>query len=142
MLRSFLRLFDLRLATRELWKVLGAQDIPHRWRWMVVSAIIPVSVFSWFYSQEYIAEPRPPKVIYVQNWRADRTDAEIIAGNIAAAQAKAAQQAMEDQRAEDMKQMYKAVGRATFIDVDKIERDAKAEQAAEEARGAAKAKAP
>ena len=138
MLRQFLSYFNFKRAIGELWKVLGAQDTPHRWRWMVVSALIPVSMFSYFASQVYYGPLPKPEVIYIQNWRADRTDAEIIAGNIAAAQKKAALEAADAQRAEESKQMYRTLGRMSGMDVDKIERDARAEQAAEAAAQAHK----
>jgi len=74
-------------------------------------------------------------VIYFESWRADRSDAEIIAGNIEATRKARAEAAAEEARAEDVRKMYKAVGAATGLDTEAMDRQAKAERA-EAARAA------
>jgi hypothetical protein len=82
--------------------------------------------------QEGRALPPPPKIIYFESWRADRSDKDIIAGNIEATRKAKAEAAEEERRAEDIRQMYKAVGAATGLDTNtmykqgNVERDAEA----------------
>ncbi|MGL1627100.1 hypothetical protein ACSTID_23855, partial [Vibrio parahaemolyticus] len=77
------------------------------------------------------ALPPPPKVVYFESWRADRSDKEIIAGNIAAA-TKAREEAAEEERhAENIRQMYKAVGAATGLDTETMYKNGNAERKAE-----------
>ena len=69
-------------------------------------------------------------MIFFESWRADRSDKEIIAGNIAATKQARAEAAEEEARAEDVRQMYKAVGAATGLDTEAMDRQAKVEREA------------
>ena len=111
---------------------------PNRWRFMVPAALMTFGIFYVIAQEGGRGPPRPPKVIYINSWRADRSDAEIIAGNIANQKRKDALAAEEAQHAESVRQMYKTLGRYSGMDVDAIEKKAMAERAAEEAaKGAA-----
>ncbi|MFD2782648.1 hypothetical protein ACFS32_18060 [Novosphingobium pokkalii] len=66
-----------------------------------------------------------------RSWRADRSDAEILKGNIEAQKKADAEEAAEEQRQEDIRKMYKAVGAATGIDTQKMYDDGTKERAAE-----------
>ena len=70
--------------------------------------------------------PPPPEVIYVESWRLDRSREEILADQ-------AERQRLRAIRQEEVRQRYKALGRASGMDVDAIEREAKSEKAALEA---------
>ena len=63
----------------------------------------------------------------------DRTDEEIMASNIANQERKDALRAEQERIAEEKKDMYRALGRATGIDVEAMEAEIEAERAAEEA---------
>lgn len=129
-------------AVQDLWRQLGPET-PHRWLFMGLSALVTVGLFSVMWQEESQGLPPPPEVIFVESWRADRGDAEIIAGNIAAQKVKEERLAAEAASAERIRQMYKALGRASGMDVDAIEREARAEQEAEKAKAnAARAAAP
>jgi hypothetical protein len=134
--RNFLRVLNPLTALRDLREQL-AQPRPHRWPLMGVAAAATIAVFSVMFHEGVQGLPRPPEVTYIQSWRGDRSDAEIIAGNIAATKEARAREAEEAASAERIRQMYKALGRASGMDVDAIERKARAEAAAE-----AKSKVP
>ena len=77
--------------------------------------------------------PPPPEVIYVESWRLDRSREEILADQ-------AERQRLRAIRQEEVRQRYKALGRASGMDVEAIEREAAAEKAALEAAKARQAK--
>jgi hypothetical protein len=112
----------------------------NRWRIAVAAAACTVAVFSVMMHEGARGKPRPPEVTYITVFDPNRTEAEIIASNIANQRRKERLAAEQAKREEDVRQMYKALGRASGMDVDAIERKAKAEQAAEAA--AQKAAAP
>ena len=104
---------------------------PYRWPIIAVSAAITVGIFSVMWQEEVKGLPPRPELTYITSWRADRSDAEIIAGNIANQQRKDAEAAAEAQRQADIRDMYKTLGRMSGMDVDRIEREAAADRAAE-----------
>ena len=109
----------------------------NKWRIGIAAAACTIAVFSVMWQEGGRGAPRPPEVTYITAWDPHRTEAEIIASNIANQRRKERLAAERAKRDEDVRQMYKALGRATGMDVDAIEKKAQAERAAE----AAKAKA-
>lgn len=127
-------------AVRDLWQVIGAPT-EYRTRSLVMAMAITGGIFYLMMQQEGRGLPRPPKIIYFESWRADRSDAEIIAGNIAATKKEREEEAEEERHAENIRQMYKAVGAATGLDTQKMYDQAKAEREAEKKAADAKQKA-
>ena len=113
-----------------------------RWRIGLAAAATTLLLF-WLLTHESWRVPPPrPKVIYINSWPASRTMAEtraFIEANQKWNDERAAEQAKS---AEEARQMYKALGRATGIDVDRIEREAKADAAVEARAKAALAAQP
>jgi hypothetical protein len=116
---------------------------PNRWRIGLAAAATTLFLFWLLTHDSWRAAPPRPKIIYINSWPASRTMAEtkaFIEANQKWNDERAAEQAKSE---EETRQMYKALGRATGIDVDKIEREAKADAAAEaRAKAAQSAKAP
>jgi hypothetical protein len=107
-----------------------------RWRFMLLATAVSGTLFSLVVREEERIEPRPPEVIYITSWRADRSEAEILASN-AANQRRQKQLAVEQAKRDELvKNIYKAIGRASGMDVDAIDRQAKAEAAASAAAAA------
>ena len=129
-MKGFFSQVSPRRAVIDLWNVLGAPS-EFRWPGFAMAAMVTGSIFWLMMGQEGRALPRRPKVIYINSWRADRSDAEIIAGNIAASRKAHAEEAEEERRAADMRHMYKAVGAATGLDTDTMAKQADAERAAD-----------
>ena len=121
-------LTDLRTVYREAG--------PRRWLFAAAAACVTGSIFFLMTQQEGRGPPRPNTVIFFDSWRADRSDAEIRKHILAVQKQTDKDNAEEALRAEDVRQMYKTLGRMSGMDVDAIERQANADRAAE-----AKAKA-
>jgi hypothetical protein len=111
-----------------VWKQAGQ----HRWRIAAVSATCTFGVFYLMSTQEGRAPHPPPKVTYISVLKAHRTDAEINAENVANQAAKEAWAREQARRDKDVREMYKTIGRMSGMDVDKMAREADAEDAARE----------
>lgn len=129
-MKDFFRNVSPRRAIVDLWQFVGA---PREFRWpgLALAACVTGGIFVLMINQGWRGMPRRPEVIYIQSWRADRSDAEIIAGNIEATRKARAEAAEEERRAEDIRRMYKAVGAATGLDTQKMYDEGKAEREAE-----------
>lgn len=104
---------------------------PYRWQIVLVSAAATFAVFSVMWHEEEIGPPARPEITYITSWRADRSDAEIIASNLANQKRKDELAKLEAERQERIKGMYRTLGRMSGMDVEKIESEAEAEGAAE-----------
>jgi len=109
----------------------------NRWRIFGLALLPPLGIFWTFANEEVRGPPRGPVVTYITTFAAGRSDAEIVASNVANQRYKDEVAAEEARRAEDIRQMYKTLGRLSGMDVDAIEAKAKAEREAEAARAAA-----
>lgn len=127
--REFFRLINPLTAARDLRNELVAPR-PHRWPLMGVAAASTFALFSVMFQEGSVGMPLPPKIIYFESWLGERSDAEIIAGNVIATNKRKALEAERAASAERVRQMYKTLGRASGMDVDAIERKAQAEQPA------------
>ena len=111
---------------------------PYRIPILLASIAIPGTFFMVFAAnQETIVPPRSPDVTYITSFAPDRTDEEIIESNVE-------NQIRKDQRREQLeaieerrRELYRALGRATGVDVDEMEHEAEIERAREEAEAEA-----
>ncbi len=102
----------------------------YRWRFAILAGLTTFGLFSVM-NQESWKKPRPKaEITYITSWRADRSDAEIIATNIANQKRKEARAAEQAKREEEVRNIYKKIGRLSGMDVEAIERKAAADQAA------------
>ncbi len=113
---------------REVWKQAGR----HRWRFAIIAGACTFGVFYVMSQQEGSAPHLPPKVTYITVLPEHRTDAEIMASNIANQKRKEAMALEQARRDADVRNLYKELGRWSGMDVDKIARDADAQNAAEQ----------
>ncbi len=104
----------------------------NRWRIAVASAACTIAVFMLMFEQGGSAPHPPPKVTYITSWRADRTDEEIVASNVRNQKIKEQLEAEQTKRDEEVRDIYKTLGRMSGMDVDKIVAEADAQKAAEE----------
>ena len=121
---------------REVWRQAGQ----HRWRIAAVSAACTFGVFTLMMQQGGKAPHQPQKVTYITVFRPDRTDAEIMASNLDNQKRKEALAKEQAKRDEQVRAIYKTLGRWSGMDVDRIVAEADAEKAAE-AKAAAEADA-
>lgn len=98
------------------------RDNPYRWRVLAVSAVLTGTMIYGFIPESQRAEPERPTVTYITSFAPDRTDAEIIASNIENQKLKEQRQALIAEREERRREAFRALGRATFLDVDALEK--------------------
>jgi hypothetical protein len=106
----------------------------HRWL-LVILACAPPAFIVMLFNLDVLEVTRPgePEVTYIESWPADRSIKDIVASNLA-------RQKIEDEQEAKIREAYKALGRASGMDVDRIEREAE-EARAEKAKQAAAAAA-
>lgn len=110
-------------AIGDLIDVWRGQTVKQRF-WLLLAACMPAALIIGGIIQDVARKsvPPPPEVIYVESWRLDRSMEDILADQ------KERQKLREIKEAE-VRERYKALGRASGMDVDKIEREAKADAA-------------
>ncbi len=108
----------------------------NRWRIAGLALLPPLGIFWTFAHEEVRGNPPGPVVTYITSFRPGRSDAEIVASNVANQRYKEQLAAEQAKREEDVRQVYVKIGRLSGMDVDAIERKAKAERAAQQAQAA------
>ena len=106
---------------------------PYRWPILGLSLLCSFALLFWVTKERVLVPPEPPKVSFISTFAEGRTDAEIIASNLANQKRKEQREAEQAKRDEEVKAAYRALGRATGLDVDAMERKIAEEKAAEEA---------
>ena len=87
-------------------------------------AVLITGALLYQFTRERVRIPPPaPEVTYISTFEPGRTDAEIAASNLANQKEQDRLNAEQARRAEEAKNAYRALGRATGIDVDAMERD-------------------
>lgn len=107
---------------------------PYRWPILGLSLLCSFLLLFWVTTESVLAPPERPKVSFISTFAEGRSDAEIIASNIANQRRKEQLAAEQARRDEEVKAAYRALGRATGLDVDAMERRIAEEKAAEEAK--------
>lgn len=103
----------------------------NRWRIAAVAAACTFATFSMMWNEGAKGPPPAPKITFISTFAPGRTDAQIAASNRenqAFQDRLAAEQAKRD---EEVRGIYKSIGRVSGMDVDAIEKKAKADEAAE-----------
>jgi hypothetical protein len=123
----------------EYWR----QPTPYRWQVLGVSVALTFTMMVILIPESQRIEPRAPDVTYISTFAPDRTDEEIAASNLANQQRQERLKAERLAREEERKERARILGRATGIDVDKLEDQMKRrlaqQEAAQEAARQAKA---
>lgn len=127
---SFFRDISFRNAASDLISFLRMSDrhsLP-----LLLAACVPTAIIIYTFYLDGLekSKPPPPSVTYFESWPATRTIEESKA-------AITERQKLKDVMIQREKDAYKAFGRAVGMDVERIEREAKAERAAEVAKNAA-----
>lgn len=95
----------------------------HRWLLALLACAPPAFIVMLFNLDVLqVTQPGPPEVIYIESWPANRSIKEIVASNLA-------RQKLRDEREAKVREAYKALGRASGMDVERIEREAEASRA-------------
>lgn len=131
-MKGFFRRISPRRAVtdfRDQWQ----QPTPHRWQILGVAMAATFCIFMLFIPEGQRGPPERPEIYYISTLDENRSEAEIIASNCENQRLKDELQARLDAGAERRREMYEALGRATFLDVDEMQAEIEAERAAEEA---------
>lgn len=135
-LRSFLRDVSPKRAVGDFAKQ-WQHPTPHRWQILGVAMAATFAIFYSFIPADQAADPERPEVEYIEFFEPNRTDEQIVASNIENQQLQDEREALEEERAELRRSFYRELGRATGMDVDRIEREFAEEEAAADAKEAA-----
>lgn len=106
---------------------------PYRWTFLALSVLPAAGILAWAVAQVEYKAPERPTIDYITTFDPERTEAEIIASNLANQEVKELREAEEARIAGRKREMYKALGAAAGMDVEEIERKAEATRAAERA---------
>ena len=106
---------------------------PYRWPVLAASLAMTGTLLFWLTQEDYFVPPAPPRVTYITTFEEGRSDAEIRQSNIENQRRKEERQAAFAAREERKRALYRSLGRATGLDVDTMEREARAEEAREAA---------
>jgi hypothetical protein len=110
-----------------------AERVRIRFGILLLAAIIPGAIFWQFGKERWRIPPAPPKVEYISTFEDGRTDAEIAESNRANQAVQDRLLAEQRQREEEAREAYRALGRASGMDVDAMERQIAEERARETA---------
>ena len=121
----------------DLWEYFRRPQ-PYRWPILIASTLPMVLILAWATSETALVEPERPKVTYISTLAADRSDEEIMASNIANQEKQDARRAELEAIEARKRELYRALGAASGMDVEAMERQAAEERAREEAAAAAK----
>ena len=115
--------FNPKAGAVDFWNEIR-KPTPYRWPILFVSTFPFLLIFWWLSTEVYYAPPEKPDVMYIPSFAPDRTDEEIIASNEANQRLIDEREAKAEELAERKRDAYKALGRATGLDVDEMERRA------------------
>jgi len=96
---------------------------PYRWRVLGVSVAATFTLMVILIPDSERIEPRAPKVTWISTFKPDRTDAEIVASNIANQKRKDKAAAERAERAERKREAARALARASGFDPDELARE-------------------
>ena len=107
---------------------------PYRWPILIASMLCTFGLLFWVTKERVIGPPARPEVTFISTFAEGRTDEEIVASNVANQQLQ--DQIREEQavREEEVREMYRTLGRASGLDVDAMEAEIAADRARQEAR--------
>ncbi|EDL48501.1 hypothetical protein [Erythrobacter sp. SD-21] len=105
---------------------------PYRWPILAASFLMTGTLFFWLTKEEYYYPPEVPQVTYITTFAEGRTDEEIRQSNLENQALKDERQAERERIEQRRRDIYKALGAATGVDVEAMEAEAEAERAAEE----------
>jgi len=124
--------FDPRAGAADLWEYIR-EPRPYRWPILAVSIAIPLAGVAMLTQESHFRPPDAPKVSFISTFAEGRSDEETRQSNIANQERKEAREAERAELRARKVEAYKALGRATGLDVDEMERQAQIEAAREKA---------
>lgn len=108
-----------------------AEHVRIRFSVLAIAVVMTGGLLYQFTRERVRIPPPPAEVTYISTFEPDRTDAQIAASNLANQKKQERLNAEQAKRENEARDVYRALGRATGLDVDAMERDI----ARDEARG-------
>ncbi len=105
-----------------------------RWPIAALAALTTFGVFSIMAGESWRKAPAKPEITWITTFAPGRSEAEIVASNIANQKRNDALAAEQAKREADVRDIYRRLGRASGMDVDKLAAEGDAERAAAEAK--------
>lgn len=140
-MKSFLRRISPRGAIMDFVQEWRAPN-PHRWQVLGVSVAATFALMVVFMPDSQRVPPAKPEVTWITTFAPGRSDAEIVASNEANQLVKDQRAAEAAAREERRKEAFRALGRATGLDVDALEKQYSEDPPATEASAAPQPAAP
>lgn len=129
---AFLSRFNPTSGVVDFWQEFKKPN-PYRWPILLASAAPFGLIFWWLSSETVYKDPDRPTITFITTFDPERTDAQIMASNEANQEVKELREEQEEQLAERKRELYKALGAAAGMDVDRIAAEADERRAVEEA---------
>lgn len=114
---------------REVYKQAGR----NRWRFAAAAAAMTFAVFMVMWQEEVRGPPAGPTVTIIKSWRTDRSIEQIRRTNLENQREQDRLAAEQAKREEDVRNIYKTLGRVSGMDVASIEKEAAEDRAKEDA---------
>lgn len=119
-----------------------AEHVRIRMSVLLVAVLMTFGLLYSFTRERVRIPTRPPEVTYISTFASGRNEAEIVASNLANQKRQDALRAEQAAREEKAKDAYRALGRATGLDVDAMEREIKRDEARQRAMSSGVANQP
>ena len=116
---SFFRTISPRAAWADLVNIWRGEQ-RYKLHFLALSFVATMLIIAAFLSEsDFTVEPKPDKIIYVESWPADRTDAEIIADRKALMIEINERKAARAKRDQEVRDSYRRAGEMFGMDVEK-----------------------
>lgn len=109
------------------------EHLKPNWSILLVASLLTLTIMYQFTKEKVRIPPPPLEVTYITTFDPGRSDAEILASNRENQARQDALRKREEELAELRRSLYRELGRATGIDVDKMEREIREQEAREAA---------
>jgi hypothetical protein len=113
------------------------QPTPYRWRILGLSVALTFTVIVVLAPKSVRMPPAQPNVIWINSWRADRSEKEILETNLENQKRKDAQAALDRKADEARRNFYRNLARGSGMDPDELAREFGQPQAKATAKPAA-----
>lgn len=124
--------FNAKAGFSDLWDYVR-EPRPYRWPLLAVSFAIPLTSLALLTQESHFRPPDAPEVTYITTFAEGRSDEEIRRSNLENQARKDAREAEAAELQQRKIEAYKALGRATGLDVEEMERQAEIDRKREEA---------
>lgn len=129
--------FNMKSGASDLWDYIR-EPRPYRWTFLAVSFAMTFGLLYAFMQESVFVPPDKPKVVFISTFAEGRSDEEIRQSNIENQKRKEEREAELAKLRERKVDAYKALGRATGLDVDSMAAQARIDNAREAAAAEAK----